>query len=345
MRELAEGYATSYDGTRIYYRSEGSGFPLVACNGILCSVGYWAYMRPFFRKRARMVVWDYRGHGSSEIPRHPSHMTIGAYCGDLKAVMDALSIEKTVLIGHSMGVQVILEFYRRYPERVMGLIPVCGTYGYPFTTFYDRPWTGKVLAPLLYSGEKHARLVERLLKPLLGTPVPIPLARATGSIHWYLCPREIMKDYFHHIATLDFATGFRAMQGMATHTAEDVLERVRVPTLIIAGEKDPFTPAWIAEKMWRTIPGAELLIIPQGTHTALVENPTLMHLRMEIFLRDHFQSQGYQVLRALGTRVHALTGKRGNGKPEARKATEEGKVRSRRSRPALRSVDRHHPPT
>ena len=312
MKDKTEGFTRSYDGTRIYYCSEGKGFPLVICNGILCSTGYWTYLRPFFRNRCRVVTFDYRAHGRSELPRHPDNVTVGSFAQDLKAVMDALEIPSAVLAGHSMGVQVILEFYRRYPEQAKGLIPILGTYGHPFRTFYGQQWTEQVMPPVLRMGIKHADSIARVFKPLLGTPISVPLARLSGAVHWYLCPTDIMRDYFRQIATMDFRTGFRALLAMSQHSAEDVLPSIRVPTLIIAGENDPFTPPWLSEKMWRTIPRAELLTIPKGTHTALIENPLLMHLRMEVFLRDHFLSRGYQPLKALGTSLSPLKIKEGS---------------------------------
>ena len=309
MKDKVEGFTNSYDGTRIYYRSEGKGFPLVISNGILCSTGYWVFLRPFFRNRCRVVTFDYRGHGRSELPRHPDNVTVGSFTQDLKAVMDELEIESAVLAGHSMGVQVILEFYRRYAKQTTGLIPILGTYGHPFQTFYGQQWTEKIMPPILRTGIKNADGIARIFKPLLGTPISVPLARLSGAIHWYLCPTDIMKEYFQQIATMDFRMGFRALLAMSQHSAEDVLETIKVPTLIVAGEKDPFTPPRLSEKMWRSIPNAELLTIPKGTHTALVENPLLMNLRMEVFLRDHFLSKGYQPLKALGTSLSPLTRK------------------------------------
>ena len=306
MKQVEEGHVPSFDGTRIYYRSEGQGFPLVPCNGVLCSYGYWLYFRRFFRNRCRVVVWDYRGHGASEPPTHLSRIGIDAYCHDLKAVLDRLGVEKAVLLGHSMGVQVILEFYRRHPERVAALIPVCGTSAHPFRTFYGMPWAEKVLPPVLRVGERHAGTVARILKPLLRTWIPDPIARLSGAINWYLCPREIMEDYFGHIVSMDFRLAAHALLAMEEHAAEDVLETISVPTLVIAGEEDRYTPLWVMEKMWRSLPDAEFLVIPKGTHTALVENPLLMNLRIELFLRDHFHAGGYPVLKALGTHVQAL---------------------------------------
>jgi pimeloyl-ACP methyl ester carboxylesterase len=211
----------------------------------------------------------------------------------LESVLDRLEIDKAVLLGHSMGVQVILEFYRRHPERVAALIPVCGTSAHAFRTFYGMQWLERILPPVLRAGEKHASAIARVLRPTLRTWIPDPLARMSGAINWYLCPREIMDDYFRHMAGLDLRLAARALLAMEGHAAEDVLETVVVPTLAIAGEEDRFTPLWVMEEMWQRIPGAESLVIPKGTHTALVENPLLMNLRIELFLRDHFQEQGY----------------------------------------------------
>ncbi len=296
MKNTVEGYTQSHDGTEIYYRSEGEGFPLVACNGIFCSTGYWSYLRPFFRDRCQVVTWDYRGHGKSALPSRPARHTMIDFAADLLAVMDALEIPKAVLIGHSMGVQLILEFYRRHAKRVMGLIPVLGTYGKPFSSFYGQAWLETVMPAFLRKGEKHAWLISKTLKPLMRSPLSVPMARMSGAIHWYLAPGDIMRDYFEQIAGMDLKFAFQAALAMDQHTCEDILDQIKVPTLIIAGENDPFTPPRQSEKMHSMIPNSEILMIHKGTHTALIEQPDLMHLRMEIFLRDHFRDRGYQPL-------------------------------------------------
>jgi pimeloyl-ACP methyl ester carboxylesterase len=295
MEASGQGFGStlSYDGTRIRFLTEGKGLPLVLCNGVLCSIGYWIHLRTFFKRRARVILWDYRGHGMSSPPRHLWNVTVGAHARDLLAVLDAAGVETAVLAGHSMGVQVILEFYRRHPERVAGLIPICGTYGYPLRTFYGTPWSGRVLKPMLKRGERFPEAVGRVLKPLFLSPLAVPLARLSGAVHWYLCPGEAMKVYFQHLSTLDVAVALRLVQAMVEHSAEDVLGSVAVPTLIVAGEQDPFTPVWVAEKMAAAIAGSELLVIPRGSHTALVEHPLLLNLRIELFLRDHFRHLGY----------------------------------------------------
>ena len=155
------------------------------------------------------------------------------------------------------------------------------------------PLTERLLPPVLRVGERHAAALTRILRPLLRSPLPDPLARLGGAVNWYLCPREIMEDYFRHMASLDFRLAARALLAMEDHAADDVLETIRIPTLVIAGEDDRFTPLRVMESLWRRMPDAEFLVMPKGTHTALVENPLLMNMRIELFLREHFSSRGY----------------------------------------------------
>ena len=62
------------------------------------------------------------------------------------------------------------------------------------------------------------------------------------------------------------------------------LPHVDVPTLIVAGTDDTFTPYWLSEEMHARIPGSELLTVPGGTHVAPIEHPELITLRLEKFL-------------------------------------------------------------
>ncbi|MBF0118784.1 MAG: alpha/beta hydrolase [Desulfobacterales bacterium] len=291
-----EGYTKSHDGTEIYYKSEGEGFPLIVCNGILCSTGYWVYLTPFFKDRCQVVTWDYRGHGKSGLPAKEKNHTMNDFAADLLAVMNELKISKAVFAGHSMGVQLILEFYKQHPEKVMGLIPILGTYGRPFTSFYGQAWVDKIMPVFLKQAERFSGIISFVARPLINSPLSVPSARLSGAINWYLAPGDVMQKYFAQIADMDLGFAFRALRAMGNHTAEDILDKIKVPTLIIAGENDPFTPAEQSEKMHRKIKNSELLMIRKGTHTALIEQPDLMHLRIELFLRHHFQDQGYRPL-------------------------------------------------
>ena len=61
----------------------------------------------------------------------------------------------------------------------------------------------------------------------------------------------------------------------------------RQPILIIAGQKDTFTPAWLSRRMARLVPDAQMLLVPLGTHVAPLEQPELIELRLSRFLEEN----------------------------------------------------------
>jgi len=106
-------------------------------------------------------------------------------------------------------------------------------------------------------------------------------------VHPDLCPREEFEPYFQHLSQLDLRAYFALARDLLSHDASALLAEVRVPTLVIAGERDLFTPVARSRELAERIPGAELLVVRGGTHAALVEQPELISLAVEKFLRLH----------------------------------------------------------
>jgi pimeloyl-ACP methyl ester carboxylesterase len=101
--------------------------------------------------------------------------------------------------------------------------------------------------------------------------------------------REDFLPYFAHLRERIDPLVFLTMLGsLNAHDVSPRLNEVGVPTLIVAGERDTFTPAWLSERMHAQIPGAELLLLPGGSHTAPIEFPELVNMRVERFLRERF---------------------------------------------------------
>jgi len=97
---------------------------------------------------------------------------------------------------------------------------------------------------------------------------------------------DIFRDLAKEFATLDVRSYMTIFKSLGEHNAKDVLAKISVPVLVISGDRDPFTPKKVAEKMARKIPGAEICVIPGGTHYAPVEYPELVNLRVEKFFRE-----------------------------------------------------------
>jgi pimeloyl-ACP methyl ester carboxylesterase len=111
----------SADGIPIEFEVRGSGSPtLVFVHGWCCDRSYWAAQLDHFSSRARVVAIDLAGHGGSGSGRREWNMP--AYGQDVVAVANQLGLEHMVLIGHSMGGDVIVEAALRLGPRVSGLV-------------------------------------------------------------------------------------------------------------------------------------------------------------------------------------------------------------------------------
>lgn len=117
------GTVPSADGVPIKYEARGQGSPaVVLVHCWTCDRRLWDHVVPTLARDHRVVTLDLAGHGESGRARKV--WTIEAFGEDVKAVVEALRLERVVLVGHSMGGPVILEAARRLPGRVVGLVPV-----------------------------------------------------------------------------------------------------------------------------------------------------------------------------------------------------------------------------
>lgn len=263
------------------------GRALVCANGVGVSTFFWDYVGAYFSSMGyRVVVWDYPGHGASASPADPRAVTIASLADDMSRVMDANGIGSAVLLGHSLGCQVILEFYRLFPERVAGLIPILGAFGRPASTFID-PRVGEALYRGAYRAASLAPdFLSVFLRVVLSKPVTWQLARLTGLVHPDLARREDMEPYLEHLSRLDVRIFFEFVRAAQAHDAGPILGTFDVPALVIGGERDLFTPWRLSIEMAERMPRAELLEIPRGSHAALIEQPELINLRIEKFIRE-----------------------------------------------------------
>ncbi|MCP3167278.1 alpha/beta fold hydrolase [Myxococcus qinghaiensis] len=274
------------DGAELYYQVTGDGEPgVVLCDGLGCDGFAWKYLAPYLSRHHRVLRWHYRGHGRSGIPEDRERIGMLYTCEDLQRVMDAAGMERAVLFGHSMGVQVALEFHRRYASRVQGLVLLCGSYGNPLDTFHDSTVLKKMFPTLRRVVERFPEQSARLIHAALRTELAVQLA-ITLEMNRERIARNDLAPYFEHLARMDPVVFVRTLDSLSEHSAWDHLLHVDVPSLVVAGERDKFTPGWLSRKMASRIPDAELVLIPEGTHTAPLEAPGLVEVRVERFLRE-----------------------------------------------------------
>jgi len=121
-REQAlQSTAMSPDGVMIAYEAHGSGWPtIVLVHGWSCDRTYWEGQIEALSISNRVVAVDLGGHGESGVNR--DRWTIESFGQDVATVANALDLQEIVLVGHSMGGDVILEAARHLPGRVKGLV-------------------------------------------------------------------------------------------------------------------------------------------------------------------------------------------------------------------------------
>jgi pimeloyl-ACP methyl ester carboxylesterase len=257
----------------------------ILSDGVLCDGFIWKYLWDDLAQAVPLVHWHYRGHGRSAPPADPQRVDVGALAEDLGAVRRHVGDPPCVLVGHSLGCQVALEAYRQRPDGVRALVLLCGSFGNVTSTFHGGPLLDLVLPQLLDVAEKMPDVV-RALWSRLPPRLSLKVALRAGEIDPERVHPEDILPYLSHMTHVDFPMFLRMLRAAGEHSAGDLLARIDVPVLVVAGERDTFTPAFLAQAMAGAIPKGELLMVQNGTHVAPLEQPGLINGRILAFLRD-----------------------------------------------------------
>ena len=296
-----ERTATSFDGTCIAYSVWGRRGPWVALvAGFGCPDNFWRYLLPELEQHHRVIVYDTRGLGMSGVPRaagfrarklRADDFSIENHARDLQAILDAEGAKQAALIGHSMGGQSILEAYREFEERISALVFLTAPYESPTRTLYGRDLDNalRMVQFAIRSLPRASILAWRAL--FLARP---ELTHRMAQVFRALGPNakaEDMVTYYRHLAFLDPLILMKMADAMRAHSAADVLTAVEVPTLIVAGTLDTFTPPRLAKAMHLAIPGSEILFLEGGTHGTVIEYPDEVNGAVLNFLRRAVQTK------------------------------------------------------
>ncbi len=288
---------TSFDGTEIAYTVRGDGGPwVVLVPGFVCPDNFWRYLVPELERAYRVVVYDLRGLGLSGTPRppgwralelSPNDFAIEIQVRDIEAVMEQEGIDQAALIGHSMGTQIQLEAYRWFPERISAEVMVTGPFESPLRTFYGRDFTTvfHAIRRLMEITPRSSVLLWRalfLISPTL-THELAKLTRALGPHAKF----EDMRSYYRHMAYLDPLVILTMAESMRAHSAADLLPKIDVPSLIVGGTRDTFTPLAVAKRKHAEIPDSELVVIEDAGHGAIIEKPAEVNAAITDFLKRH----------------------------------------------------------
>jgi pimeloyl-ACP methyl ester carboxylesterase len=246
------------DGVALYAEAHGRGIPLLlSCAYCTTHENFRPQVAPLVAAGARVVLWDYRGHGRSESPRAPEAYSMDRVVDDLGCVLDATAPGRAVLGGLSFGGLASLHYVLRHPERVAGLVLVGSGPGFKNADAQAR-WAEMVerTAAFLETHGLESFLASRASLTLVGARPELPAARTAARA----------------IAAQD-PGGLALFGRRVTSLAPSVIDelgRIEAPALVIVGEADEaFRRA--AEVMAARLPRARHVVLPGVGHIANLE--------------------------------------------------------------------------
>ncbi|MGB8657045.1 MAG: alpha/beta fold hydrolase [Candidatus Zixiibacteriota bacterium] len=248
---MKAGFA-EVNGARLYYEVMGEGPTIVLIHAGKLDHRMWDDQFNQYAKHHKVIRYDVRGYGKSEIPQKPY-----SDLDDLHGLMRFLSVDKACLIGLSMGGKIAIDFALQHPEMTSALIPVAADLG-------GFAWSGEEIMQGYQKiietarDESESKAVEIWLKfPLFAPAMENPTVGDKV--------RKIVKENSHVFLSNPLIR--RQMKPPAVGR----LSEISVPTLIIVGDRDVSDIIAIADTLEKNITGSRKVVIPGAGHLVNME--------------------------------------------------------------------------
>jgi pimeloyl-ACP methyl ester carboxylesterase len=264
---MIEGYLDN----GVYFRHNElvAGRPvLVFVHGFTGSSSAWAGYEEELGQKYNLVFFDWRGHGKSKKYSHCGDYRIENIVRDLADIFGALRVSEAIIISHSYGSLIAIDFYAKYPHLVRGLV---------------------FLAPDYRVGEALWIKLGHFL--MSNMPVGLLKTRA-GEYGAHLDYSRLptgdwsFKRIFADIRNTTFQTYCCYFRQIDKFNAKEIVPGIIVPVLIIHGAKDTIFPAKNSSLMAKKIKNARLEIIPGANHILVLNNTAQIIEQIDIFVRD-----------------------------------------------------------
>jgi len=226
---------------------------VVLSNSLGASRGMWDPQVPVLAERYRVISYDARGHGDSPAP--PGPYTLDDLVDDVVALLDEVGAERAHLAGVSLGGMTAMRMAVREPQRVHRMALICTSASTDAGPFRDRAAAVRRdgTAPLA------AAVVSRWVTPGFAAAHPEEVARLEAMV-----------------AGADDEGYAACCEVVGAMDLRADLGSIRAATLVIGAADDPSTPPEHARAIAAGIPGARLVVLPQGAHLVNLETPDVV---------------------------------------------------------------------
>jgi 3-oxoadipate enol-lactonase len=257
---------TQVNGITLAYNDQGSGLPIIFLHAFPLNRTMWAEQEKAFSSQFRVVTIDLRGHGESAAPLW--RYTLDQAADDVIGLLDHLSIRQAVFVGLSMGGYILFALYRKYADRVKGLV-LADTRAQADTA--EGKEARFQMAQTAY--QKGPSAIADIMIPKLLSPATV----------------QTKPGLVRHVHAMIEGNQISGIAGDLMAMAErpdsvTLLKQITCPTQIIVGELDLPTPPSDAKLMADLIPNARLAIIPAAAHLPNLEQPDQFNESISAFV-------------------------------------------------------------
>jgi pimeloyl-ACP methyl ester carboxylesterase len=289
-----EGYATSYDGTPIYWELHGPELghtharPMVFCYGLVCSMNQWRAQLERYSGTHPCILFDYRGHHKSPLPLELSSVNLSALGRDCLAVLKHLQIDKPVhLWGHSMGVNVALEAALADPERIQSLVLLCGTAESPFKNILHLPAIEKVVTPILESSQFMPEPFYAFWDLMRLSPKATGLIAYFAGFNTHASTKIDIETYATAVCQVRSETFIQLIRELHRGATKNILARIQTPAAVVSGGLDHVTPISEQKYLASALPNSVYFEIPTGSHNVQLDFGEYVGLKVEHWWEQH----------------------------------------------------------
>jgi pimeloyl-ACP methyl ester carboxylesterase len=292
---MIPGYFNTPDGVRIFYQTnfeigQRLELPLLVFNyGLVCNFEHWKHQIPFFKELGfPILLHHYRGHFSSSGNDHLGNINFQTLAADLKGLIDHLKTDSLpIMLGHSMGVNVTLEYAKQYPASLSKMILISGTVLPPQDVMFGSNAMDLFLPLISTIKEKFPQIFKQGWETSFLNPILKELV-FQGGFNTKKTPREFVEVYLKRIGQLKPELFLQLMKEMHDHDIIAHLEKIKTPGLIISGDKDKIIPHHLQLILKKYLTNSEYYVMKDGSHVPQVDFPDTINERILIFIQDSF---------------------------------------------------------
>ena len=287
---IANFYKTD-DGEQIYFlknfETVDASRPVLVFNyGLVCSNHHWKFQTEYFDDLGfQILVHDYRAHFQSSGKADLDKLTFPQMAKDVHDLCHYLGIQKAVMLGHSMGVNVCLQIAKDYPELVKSMVLISGTFLPVKDIMFDSNVMEFVMPVVLAGKNKFPKLFDTIWANA-GSPIIRKMIHQAG-FNAQKVSEEFVDIYLNRVSQLGLPVFLKLFDEMTVQNIISSIDRMTMPTLVMGGHKDGVIPNHLQRTLASLLPQSETYFIKDGSHVPQADFPQMVNERINLFIEQH----------------------------------------------------------